>query len=170
KHPPKKLLPLLQKKRKRQKNEPEVAEPEHRTRSSTRTGNMISEVGRPRQDKPVVVFPSSVFSAGEDGGEAQGVTAAVKVVQEAIPFYKKNPPPIYPRAARRRGLEGVVLLEVLVDKSGQVGDLRIFSSSGHRVLDKAALKSVRKWRFISARRGDEPVDMWVKVPVRFEFR
>ncbi|MEA2083467.1 MAG: energy transducer TonB [Thermodesulfobacteriota bacterium] len=168
KHPQKKLLPLLEKKRKRQKIEPEVAEPEHRTRSSFRTGNMISEVGRPRRDKPVIVSPLSVFSAGEDVGEAQGVTAAVKVVREAIPFYKKNPPPVYPRAARRRGLEGMVLLEVLVDRSGRVGNLRIFSSSGHRILDKAALKSVQKWRFVSARRGDEPVDMWVKVPVRFE--
>lgn len=139
--PPKKILPVLPKKRERPNIEPAVAE-----------------------------SPPSFPLFPEDRGEAQGATAVVKVVREAIPLYKKNPPPVYPRKARKRGMEGVVLLEALVDISGWVADLRVLSSSGHRLLDKAALKSVKKWRFIAARRGDEPVEMWVRVPVRFELK
>ena len=139
--PPKKILEVLPKKRERPNIKPEVEAP-----------------------------PPSLSLVREDKEQMQGAAAAVKVVREAIPLYKKNPPPVYPRKARRRGVEGVVLLEVLVDVSGWVADLRVLSSSGHRLLDKAALKSVKKWRFIAARRGDEPVEMWVRVPVRFELK
>ncbi len=89
-------------------------------------------------------------------------------VREAAPLYKTNPPPQYPRLARRRGLEGVVMLEAQIDSNGRVIDLRIFTSSGHTILDKAALKSVRKWQFSPGTIGGRAQSMWVKVPVRFK--
>ena len=94
----------------------------------------------------------------------------VKQVREARPAYKDNPRPQYPKRARRRGYEGTVVLEVLVDGNGRVKELRILTSSGHSVLDKAALKSVNGWLFEPGMVGDEKVDMWVRVPVRFELR
>ena len=94
----------------------------------------------------------------------------VKQVREATPAYKDNPRPGYPKRARRRGYEGTVVLEVLVDTDGRVKELRVLKSSGHRVLDKAALKSVNGWLFEPGMVGDEKVDMWVRVPVRFELR
>ena len=93
-----------------------------------------------------------------------------KVVREAKPAYKDNTRPQYPKRARRRGYEGTVVLEVLVDGNGRVKELRIITSSGHSVLDKAALKSVNGWLFEPGMVGDEKVDMWVRVPVRFELR
>ena len=168
--PPQKILPVLPQKRERPNIEPEVAESPQKREPVVETMNMISEVSRQPEVEPVAAPPPSLPLVREDKGQAQGATAAVKVVREAIPLYKKNPPPVYPRKARRRGVEGVVLLEVLVDISGRVADLRVLSSSGHRVLDKAALKSVKKWRFVPARRGDESVEMWVRVPVRFELK
>ena len=89
---------------------------------------------------------------------------------EATPIYRKNPAPGYPRNARRRGYEGKVILEVLVNEEGSVEDLRIFESSGYRVLDRAAMKSVQSWLFEPGRRGDERVEMWVKVPIRFDLK
>ena len=89
---------------------------------------------------------------------------------EATPMYLKNPAPQYPRNARRRGYEGKVILEVLVNEEGSVEDLRIFESSGYRVLDRAAMKSVQSWLFEPGRRGDERVEMWVKVPIRFDLK
>ncbi|MBW1806127.1 MAG: TonB family protein, partial [Deltaproteobacteria bacterium] len=52
----------------------------------------------------------------------------------AVPVYKKNPPPKYPGNARRRGYEGTVVLEVLVNQEGSVEDLRISESSDHSIL------------------------------------
>ncbi|MCW5212397.1 energy transducer TonB [Desulfobulbus sp. TB] len=92
------------------------------------------------------------------------------MVREAAPLYKTNPPPKYPRMARRRGLQGVVTIEAKVNSRGTVDELRLFSSSGHRVLDKAALRAVRAWRFSPGTVGGRTQSMWVKVPVRFTLR
>jgi protein TonB len=91
-------------------------------------------------------------------------------IREAIPLYRENPPPRYPRIARRKGYEGTVVLEVLVNTEGKVADRRIFRSCGHPVLDRAAMKSIRNWLFEPAMRGDKKVEMWVKIPVRFELK
>ena len=72
--------------------------------------------------------------------------------------------------ARRRGLEGVVTIEAKIDINGRVEELRIFAGSGHTILDKAALKAVRAWRFSPGTVGGQTQSMWVKVPVRFELR
>ncbi|RWX49810.1 TonB family C-terminal domain-containing protein [Candidatus Electrothrix communis] len=90
------------------------------------------------------------------------------VVQEAAPLYQSNPPPEYPRMARRRGLEGVVTIEAKIDINGRVEELRLFAGSGHTILDKAALKAVRGWRFSPGTVRGRTQTMWVKVPVRFE--
>ena len=88
--------------------------------------------------------------------------------QEAVPLYASNPPPEYPMQARRRGLQGVVTIEALIDTDGNVSDLRLFASSGYGILDKAALSSVRSWSFQPGTVGGRRKAMWVKVPVRFE--
>ncbi len=92
---------------------------------------------------------------------------ASEFTQEARPIYRENPKPRYPESARRRGHHGTVVLEVLVDDSGRVETLRLFKSSGHIILDKAALSTVEKWRFEPGIRGRDKVKMWVRVPIRF---
>jgi len=92
------------------------------------------------------------------------------LIREAIPAYKQNPPPKYPRIARKRGYEGKVILQVLVDQNGKVKELRIVQSSGHDVLDRAAMTSVKNWQFKPGMKGDRKVDTWVKVPVRFQLK
>jgi protein TonB len=87
-----------------------------------------------------------------------------------MPIYKSNPAPDYPAVARRRGFEGTVILEALVNRDGRVTDLRLLQSSGHAVLDQAALSSVKGWVFDPARRGEEAVEMWVRIPIRFRLR
>jgi protein TonB len=89
-------------------------------------------------------------------------------VQEATPLYRRNPVPEYPWIARRRGYQGTVVLEVLVSRDGRVKALNLSASSGHSVLDQAALASVKRWLFEPGARGGEKVEMWVKVPVRFQ--
>lgn len=89
-------------------------------------------------------------------------------IEEAQPEYSKNPPISYPDRARRKGYEGTVLLEVLVNRNGNVDDLRILASSGYAILDSSAVKSVKTWSFKPAKKGKNTVAMWVQVPVRFK--
>jgi periplasmic protein TonB len=90
--------------------------------------------------------------------------------RQALPLYLKNPPPEYPPAARRRGYAGTVMMEVFVDREGKVRDLRLVQSSGHAMLDRAAMRAVKGWMFEPARQGEEKVDMWVKVPLTFRLK
>jgi len=83
------------------------------------------------------------------------------------PSYLRNPPPVYPRAAREQGHEGTTLLEVEVLPSGRCGRLRVVRSSGSAVLDQAAMEAVRQWVFKPARRWREPVAFHVEIPVTF---
>jgi protein TonB len=99
-----------------------------------------------------------------NNGDPSAATALIM----ARPLYRKNPPPRYPRQARRKGYEGIVILEVLVDQKGTVNDLRVFQSSGYKILDQSALESVHKWVFEPGTRNGETVKMWVRVPIRFK--
>lgn len=88
----------------------------------------------------------------------------------ALPIYKKNIPPQYPLLARKRGYQGKVLLKVLVKKDGKAGSIRLSRSSGYEILDRAAIKGVKDWLFHPAKRGDELVEMWVEIPIRFQLK
>ena len=57
------------------------------------------------------------------------------------------PPPNYPLMARRRGQEGHVTLELFIDQDGSPSEVLIKESSGHQLLDQAALSAAKKWRF-----------------------
>ncbi|AGA34383.1 Ferric siderophore transport system, periplasmic binding protein TonB [Thioalkalivibrio nitratireducens DSM 14787] len=81
--------------------------------------------------------------------------------------YLNNPEPVYPAAARSRGMEGLVLLEVEVGADGRVLSVTVHSGSGFRVLDAAAQDAVRRWHFEPARREGRPVVATVEVPIRF---
>lgn len=91
-------------------------------------------------------------------------------VVEAKPNYAVNPKPPYPRLAIRKGYEGTVVLLVEVLADGSVRGVEISQSSGYPILDRCALKTVRKWRFIPGKRGEESVPMKVKLPVVFRLK
>ena len=82
--------------------------------------------------------------------------------------YLRNPPPHYPPLSRRMGEEGKVILRVSVNAQGSADSVEVKTSSGSPRLDDAAVHTVKKWKFISAKRGDTPVQSWVLVPIIFK--
>jgi protein TonB len=48
-----------------------------------------------------------------------------------------------------------------------VGKLAIDRASGHEILDRAAVDSVKGWTFLPARKAGKPVESWVLLPVKF---
>ncbi len=75
----------------------------------------------------------------------------------------------YTDEARRRGLRGDTLLEIVVRRDGSVGDVRILKSLGGG-LDERAIAAVRQWKFAPATRHGAPVDVVVEVAVEFMLR
>jgi TonB family protein len=114
------------------------------------------------------VFPGG-FLEGVGGGGDQ--TGDPRLGGSAAPFfpvhYAHHPKPDYPERARREGWEGTVLLRVLVDQKGRTKWVELNQSSGFGILDRAAIETVKGWRFQPARSGENAVESWVKVPIVF---
>ena len=84
--------------------------------------------------------------------------------------YRETPLPSYPTGAREQGLEGVVVLGVLVGVNGRAVEIAVRTSSGAQALDDAAVEAVTRWRFSPAREGRKAVESWVEVPLKFALR
>ncbi len=123
--------------------------------------------------------PSSAASAVESqapraaapGPEAPVRLATVPAARTSEPDYVArylhNPPPSYPWQARRMGVEGRVVLQVEILPNGNAGRIEIRNSSGHELLDQAAIKAVGGWRFDPARIAGAPITAWAEVPISF---
>lgn len=98
------------------------------------------------------------------------VNKAPPILRKAYPKNEGNPPPNYPTLARRRGWEGTVQLSVLVLENGRVGNISVAKSSGHPILDEAALKAVARYQFVPGLQGNKTVSMRVQVPVHFRLQ
>jgi len=117
---------------------------------------------------------SSESASPEDMGEMESkpfldsiATSSGAERVRAAPDYAVNPPPRYPYSARKRGWEGTVLVRVLVSTSGRALEASVENSSGYTLLDRSALKAVRRWKFHPGKRGDIAVKSEVLVPVIF---
>jgi protein TonB len=75
--------------------------------------------------------------------------------------------PNYPIASLNAREEGEVRLQVALDALGSVEDVRIIDSSGSNRLDRAAIESVRSWRFRPARHAGEAIAGMTNVSVNF---
>lgn len=104
--------------------------------------------------------PRGTANSGNSGGQ----------VVEARPLYKNNPRPNYPETARKRNLQGTVIILALVNEKGAVEEVRVETSSGYEVLDNAAMASVKSWEFEPARKGDSSVKSHVRLPITFQLK
>ena len=84
--------------------------------------------------------------------------------------YAWTVPPRYPGKARRAGWQGTTVLRVRVDPAGAPDHVAVDRTSGFDVLDAAAVKAVRRWKFHPARRGIDAVASWVRIPVAFKLK
>lgn len=79
----------------------------------------------------------------------------------------RNPPPEYPPAAIQQELQGAVLLRLLIDEQGVVRAVKLLESSGHDLLDNAAIRAVKNWTGTPAERDGRPVETLEVLPIRF---
>jgi protein TonB len=96
------------------------------------------------------------------GGNGDGLAATAR------PLGGYQVKPRYPESARKIGAQGITLLRVRVLENGHVGEVLIEKSAGFHELDSSAAEAVKKWLFEPARRGKDPVQVWVLLPVKFE--
>ena len=81
--------------------------------------------------------------------------------------FSENRPPSYPSQAVRQKLQGVVMLRLSVSKTGNVEKVEVVESSGHSILDQAAISAVGKWKGKPASRWGRATASTEILPIRF---
>ncbi|GAA4494437.1 energy transducer TonB [Pseudaeromonas paramecii] len=119
---------------------------------------------------PQAAAPAPVASAPAQQTQKQGQPGPSQSSPQFNAAYLNNPAPAYPPLSRRFREEGKVMLRVRVSADGQPLAVELAQGSGHPRLDEAARKTVLSWRFVPARRGEQKVAAWVRVPIVFQLR
>ncbi len=128
------------------------------------------QAAKPRPTAKPVTQPQPVEVAASRVPAVESEPALVDlpvILPRADAAYLKNPPPKYPRIMLRRGIEGTVLVSAQVLDDGRCQHVKLKESSGHRLLDEAALSAVKSWLFVPAQKGDMKIVAWVDIPIDF---
>lgn len=117
-----------------------------------------------RRESAIAAAPPVTESLTKDTQASPSVEGAT--VQPS-PSSAHNPAPYYPFVAWRRGIEGRVVVELDIDRTGVVTAARIATSSGNASLDESARTTLAKWRFTPASNGLGPLACTLRQAVVF---
>ena len=125
----------------------------------------------PTTESKLIAATGDQSRGGDHISTASATPAAAqpdkRPMQDTRPDYAYNPQPDYPMVLREQGVGGVVWLRVWVDNDGRPVEIKLSKGSGYRLLDDAALRAVKLWRFIPAKNGEQRMTSWVEFPIRF---
>ncbi|MGQ9508134.1 MAG: energy transducer TonB [Thermodesulfobacteriota bacterium] len=164
--------------------EPALFKPLHSNEEETKMASVIEEnfylpIQNNKGEKEELIVQtaleaeksiSQILPSENPQGTFKNASPSEKEVPLVYPKYAVNPKPLYPREARKRGYEGEVLLKVEVLSNGRVGKIEVKSSSGYEILDRSAIETVKRWKFVSAQKGEERISVWVNIPIKFQLR
>lgn len=152
------------------------------------TGGFVAPVEVPTEIVPEASLDLG-FEGGVPGGVAGGVPGGVvggivaglpeappppPVAPVRVGGLIKEPrkirdvPPVYPTLAAQGRVEGVVILECLLDRRGHVRDVKVLK--GLPLLEEAAVEAVRQWAYTPTLVGGEPAEVILTVTVTFRLR
>lgn len=108
--------------------------------------------------------------AAPPAAEAAPAAPASAPVNTNPRFRRPPAPPQYPQRSVELNQIGVVIIRALVAPDGDTRETLVWRSSGHALLDAAALAAVRRWAFEPAAQDNRRIEAWVEVPVHFRLR
>jgi protein TonB len=143
----------------------------------------------PEKVQPVAPVPSNAGAeggvvGGVEGGVAGGVVGGVVggVMTDTAPKIEaplrvggdvKAPTvinrvePVYPEVARKARISGIVIVECIIDKTGNVTNVQVLKPLPFG-LDQAAVDAVRRWKFRPGTLNGQPVDVIFNLTVNFK--
>lgn len=101
---------------------------------------------------------------GPPPSEPEGPIQVGGDVKAPVKIY--DPKPSYTEIARKARIQGIVIVQAVVDKDGNVVDAKILKGLPMG-LDQEALNAIRKWRFEPATLNGKPVDVYYNLTVNF---
>ena len=103
--------------------------------------------------------------AGAPGGDGDGIGPRPVGGEIRPPVKLHDALPVYPELARRTRVQGLVIVQCVIDETGRVVDARVLK--GHFLLDDAALAAVRQWSYEPTRLNGRPIAVFMTVTVAF---
>ncbi|MDI6732364.1 MAG: energy transducer TonB [Planctomycetota bacterium] len=118
--------------------------------------------------EPLKVETSEITILSDNDAEKPRLLSSESSSEEKPLLSTSNKPPSYPRLARLLGQEGLVVLLVEITDDGIVSDIKLIKSTGYKLLDESAIKSVKGWRFIPATKNGKTLASRTEIPIRFK--
>ncbi len=119
-------------------------------------------------DNPPVEIPPGSFAGIDEGIPPEGIYVPREVEPAPLDI---NPRPAYPEIPRIAGTSGKVVVNVFVDKQGNVARWRIVTVTPKKMgFEEEVAKVVPKWKFTPAIQQNTPVGVWVSIPFVFSIR
>ncbi|WP_291439833.1 energy transducer TonB [Desulfovibrio sp.] len=127
------------------------------------------------QPRHVAGTPQAPLAAGgpASGSEAQDSQPTRPYAEDAVdqrPSISRRAMPVYPDSARRKKLQGRVLVQLVVDTDGKPQRCVVITSTPEGVFDDAALAAAKKTRFVPGKVNGRPVNTVVNIPYNFALR
>lgn len=105
-------------------------------------------------------------SLGEKLDEIEELLYTEMIRNNTLKNYNLNKKPYYPMIARQKKWEGIVMLKLYVDKNGKINEITLAKSSGYKILDESAVKSVKEWKLIN----NYNKNIYIIVPIEFKLQ
>lgn len=134
-------------------------------RSETKVAKVVENRPKPAPKKEA---PKAVKKPQKAAESARSVQSAKAVYSESEVNVLSKPTPSYPRAARQRKMQGQVDLIVSINSDGAAQNVRVARSSGHDLLDKAAVKAAQGIRLKPYRINGVATPIQVKIQYLFK--
>jgi protein TonB len=117
-------------------------------------------------------YVASALGRGEslslaDPKEQEDPDPDVFVALEKEPQFVNQVKPVYPEMARKAGLEGRVVVRVLIDKDGKPQKAQVIKSTGIEAFEEVAIDAVMKSSYSPAIQNGRPVKCWMTIPIKF---
>jgi len=98
-------------------------------------------------------------------GNVSNATERVQLSQDTLQLLDRPVQPTYPLLAKQMKVQGAVILEALIGKTGEIQEIQVLS--GPAILSAAAREAVRQWRFKPHLQGGKPVETEARITVNF---
>ena len=160
---------------------PRVIEAKEHTRIAPDRGVIVPVRDKPEAPPDILTAPPIEDGAGTEGAlsdakrdatqQSQGWVEPPPPSRTEFRVYDRDPvaiihkPPDYPDIAKQAGVEGRVVIALLIDRTGHVREAVVERSVP--MLDDAVIEATRRWVFDPALIDGRPVMAWVRVPVEF---
>jgi periplasmic protein TonB len=122
-------------------------------------------VAEPSAPSPAPNTPTALPAPPQPAPVAAAPSAPAIQLPSSDADYLQNPEPKYPENSKRLNEQGTSTIRVLIGADGQPQRAEMGQSSGFDRLDRAALATVMRWRYVPGKRNGVPEAMWFSVPI-----